>query len=295
MKKAVALLAGILLLCAFCFQVWAEDGTMVITASTVSGNPGDTVEVTLDVSGNYEIWAVGFYIYYNQDALELQRVDNGEIFAAEGEWSAPSEDLIERDNARGWYKYHATLNGMSNTSVTGRLCTLVFNIKEDAATGSYPITMDLGRDCNIKWPEEDVPTDFIFGKVTVGNGPDADTLVTRPDQMMVDGGALHEGLDGIYGAIGATDAAAGGNAAQTQGLTGAGAAQVTGAADKNTDQSRPTDASADDSPQTVLLVVVAVLAAAMIVVVAVVITARKKTRQKQSDTPGEQQSSDDQK
>ena len=56
---------------------------------------------------------------------------------------------------------------MDNTSVTGRLCTLVFNIKEDAATGSYPITMDLGRDCNIKWPEEDVPTDFIFGKVTV--------------------------------------------------------------------------------------------------------------------------------
>lgn len=284
MKKAVVLLAGILLMCAFCFQVWAEDGTMVITASTVSGNPGDTVEVTLDVSGTYEIWAVGFYIYYNQDVLELQRIDNGEIFANEGEWSAPSEDLIERDNARGWYKYLATLNGMSNTSVTGRLCTLVFNIKEDAPTGSYPITMDLGNDCNIKWPEEDVPTDFIFGKVTVGNGPDADTLVTRPDQTMVDGGALHEGLDGIYGAIGATDAADSGNAAQTQGLTGTDATQVTNAAGGQTDQSQTVATDVKDSSHTVLLVVVAVLAAVIIVVAVVVITARKKARQKPSDT-----------
>lgn len=284
MKKAVVLLAGILLMCAFCFQVWAEDGTMVITASTVSGNPGDTVEVTLDVSGNYEIWAVGFYIYYNQDVLELQRIDNGEIFADEGEWSAPSEDLIERDNARGWYKYLATLNEMDNTSVTGRLCTLVFNIKEDAATGSYPITMDLGNDCNIKWPEEDVPTDFIFGKVTVGNGPDADTLVTRPDQTMVDGGALHEGLDGIYGAIGATDAADSGNAAQTQGLTGTDATQVTNAAGGQTDQSQTVATDVKDSSHTVLLVVVAVLAAVIIVVAVVVITARKKARQKPSDT-----------
>lgn len=284
MKKAVVLLAGILLMCAFCFQVWAEDGTMVITASTVSGNPGDTVEVTLDVSGTYEIWAVGFYIYYNQDVLELQRIDNGEIFADEGEWSAPSEDLIERDNARGWYKYLATLNEMDNTSVTGRLCTLVFNIKEDAATGSYPITMDLGNDCNIKWPEEDVPTDFIFGKVTVGNGPDADTLVTRPDQTMVDGGALHEGLDGIYGAIGATDAADSGNAAQTQGLTGTDATQVTNAAGGQTDQSQTVATDVKDSSHTVLLVVVAVLAAVIIVVAVVVITARKKARQKPSDT-----------
>ncbi len=284
MKKAVVLLAGILLMCAFCFQVWAEDGTMVITASTVSGNPGDTVEVTLDVSGNYEIWAVGFYIYYNQDVLELQRIDNGEIFADEGEWSAPSEDLIERDNARGWYKYLATLNEMDNTSVTGRLCTLVFNIKEDAPTGSYPITMDLGNDCNIKWPEEDVPTDFIFGKVTVGNGPDADTLVTRPDQTMVDGGALHEGLDGIYGAIGATDAADSGNAAQTQGLTGTDATQVTNAAGGQTDQSQTVATDVKDSSHTVLLVVVAVLAAVIIVVAVVVITARKKARQKPSDT-----------
>lgn len=284
MKKAVALLIGILLLCTLCFQVWAEDGTMVITASTASGNPGDTVEVTLDVSGTYEIWAVGFYIYYNQDVLELQRIDNGEIFANEGEWSAPSEDLIERDNARGWYKYLATLNGMSNTSVTGRLCTLVFNIKEDAPTGSYPITMDLGNDCNIKWPEEDVPTDFIFGKVTVGNGPDADTLVTRPDQTMVDGGALHEGLDGIYGAIGATDAADSGNAAQTQGLTGTDATQVTNAAGGQTDQSQTVATDVKDSSHTVLLVVVAVLAAVIIVVAVVVITARKKARQKPSDT-----------
>ena len=284
MKKAVVLLAGILLMCAFCFQVWAEDGTMVITASTVSGNPGDTVEVTLDVSGNYEIWAVGFYIYYNQDVLELQRIDNGEIFADEGEWSAPSEDLIERDNARGWYKYLATLNEMDNTSVTGRLCTLVFNIKEDAPTGSYPITMDLGNDCNIKWPEEDVPTDFIFGKVTVGNGPDADTLVTRPDQTMVDGGALHEGLDGIYGAIGATDAADSGNAAQTQGLTGTDATQVTNAAGGQTDQSQTVATDVKDSSHTVLLVVVAVLAAVIIVVAVVVVTARKKARQKPSDT-----------
>ena len=284
MKKAVALLIGILLLCTLCFQVWAEDGTMVITASTASGNPGDTVEVTLDVSGTYEIWAVGFYIYYNQDVLELQRIDNGEIFANEGEWSAPSEDLIERDNARGWYKYLATLNGMSNTSVTGRLCTLVFNIKEDAPTGSYPITMDLGNDCNIKWPEEDVPTYFIFGKVTVGNGPDADTLVTRPDQTMVDGGALHEGLDGIYGAIGATDAADSGNAAQTQGLTGTDATQVTNAAGGQTDQSQTVATDVKDSSHTVLLVVVAVLAAVIIVVAVVVITARKKARQKPSDT-----------
>ncbi len=123
---------------AMVFQVSADDGVSVSVGSA-SGKKGDTVTVTVDLSKNPGITALGLNVGYDTSKVKLVGVSDagtlpGEGFSGNTNYSASSYRLYWSDD----------LASKNNTG-TGTLATLKFELVDDFDDSS-PITVSVS-DC----------------------------------------------------------------------------------------------------------------------------------------------------
>ena len=139
--------------------VFAAD-TMKITAENVTVTQGTkTVSVKISISDNPGIATVGFDVGYDASVLSFHEwTTGGEVFA---------EAEIDSNTAKNPFLVSA-YTGKADKTGNGELITVVFDIKENAPCGVYPITLSenvLGGAMN--FDEEDVPYELISGSITV--------------------------------------------------------------------------------------------------------------------------------
>lgn len=138
-------------------STYAQD-TAKISASSGMNERGETVVVSLDLSGNPGIWGLKLRVSYNQDALTLDSVRNGEIFADE-------EVVMPESLTKDKYVFYASAAAMENISANGCVVTLNFKIAGEAVYGEYPITVEIVQAINVAG--EEVSLAAGNGKVTV--------------------------------------------------------------------------------------------------------------------------------
>ena len=140
MKKLLAICLAVLLVCAampFAFATASEDPTIVV--SDVEGKAGETVQVTVSLKNNPGIVSARLKVGYDASALELVAPETGKTSEFAGDFPA---------NGYSWGQLTGNpfvinfCDGASYENYTYELlATLSFKIKDDAAAGTYPLTL----------------------------------------------------------------------------------------------------------------------------------------------------------
>ena len=135
---------------------------MSLTASSVSGEAGDTVEVEISVSDNPGIASLKFDVEY-ADCLTLEGVTFNSAFGPYATtppvYSNPQRITL--------------ISPFSECTVNGVLATLTFKIADDAPAGEYDISLSYIQSETYDSDFNDVAVDLTDGSVTVGGGSEA--------------------------------------------------------------------------------------------------------------------------
>lgn len=132
MKKIIS---GILILClvmlSFSTPLYSNAASSAnISVDNVHGNRGDTVRVSVKISRNSNIQALGFNFYYDKDVLELVSAIKGEVTA--------STQTIVNTKTLGKVVF-SCVSSSSPMTAAGSLLDLEFKIKSTAAYGNSPL------------------------------------------------------------------------------------------------------------------------------------------------------------
>ena len=140
----------------------AGNASMSLTASSVSGEAGDTVEVEISVSDNPGIASLKFDVEY-ADCLTLKGVTFNSAFGPYATtppvYSNPQRITL--------------ISPFSECTVNGVLATLTFKIADDAPAGEYDISLSYIQSETYDSDFNDVAVDLTDGSVTVGGGSEA--------------------------------------------------------------------------------------------------------------------------
>ena len=94
--------------------------------------PNQTATVNISVTSNPGIASLNITLNYNQDALELVSITQGSAF---------SGGMFTANAANGKIAYMQT----NNTTATGTLAVATFKVKENAALGTYNVTVSVTK------------------------------------------------------------------------------------------------------------------------------------------------------
>ena len=146
MKKLLAICLSVLLLCSampFAFVTAAEEATIVV--SDVEGKAGDIVSVKISLKNNPGIQSAKMGVGYDASALELV-LD-------------PEDDTLPSVEYGTFHMAGYSFGPVTNNPFVVNWCytlgknysdedliTLKFKVKDDAASGTYPLT--LTYDCD---------------------------------------------------------------------------------------------------------------------------------------------------
>ncbi len=138
-------------------------GTAEIEAGKAQTNPGKTVEIPVEIKTNPGIAGLSLSISYNNAALTLKSINKGKVLTAGTFTGDTDKNLIQ------WYD----VSSNKNTTDTGVIFTLGFEVRSNAAEGAYAVTVGLLNDepsnaTNID--SENVPVKFTAGEVKVVSG-----------------------------------------------------------------------------------------------------------------------------
>ena len=132
MKKiASGIVSFILVFALFCFPASAA-GTGTLALSGAEGKQGDTVTVNVNLNANPGLISMRFAISW-EEGLELTSVSNTGVLAG---WTAPSSTISSPYTLR-WADSLAT----TDSTKTGKIATLSFKIKDNAAVGNKSVTL----------------------------------------------------------------------------------------------------------------------------------------------------------
>ncbi|MBQ5649727.1 MAG: hypothetical protein IIV03_06275 [Clostridia bacterium] len=153
MKKVLSFLVAMTMLVGvFSLYSFAETGDLVLSVSKAEGIAESEVDIVINISDNPGISLVVLTLKYDQTALELIGVTNGDVIS--------DEDLDVGVNLM-W-------SVDNETKATGTLVTLKFRILT-STVGEYAVAIE-GRECyNDK--ENVVDFDITNGSVTVTDPP----------------------------------------------------------------------------------------------------------------------------
>ena len=177
MKKLLAILLSALLLCAmipFATVSAADEPTIVV--STLEANAGDEIQVEVKLLNNPGVIAATVEILYDKNVMELltyydedEEMDVSQIEVASG-WSAKYITLGPVGKCIVSY-----INGTASKNVTKEdFFTATFKIKEDAPSGTYPLTVSYDPQNFFAMGFADVNFGKQDGSVTIhGNEPAA--------------------------------------------------------------------------------------------------------------------------
>ena len=136
MKKVFSfLLMVVLVLATFSISAYAA-GNGTISLSGAAGKRGDTVNVNMTLDSNPGLITMKFTIAWGE-GLELTGVSNGIVLAG---WTTPSPTISSPYTLR----WADSLSTTDNTA-TGKIATLTFKIKDDAAIGDHTVTLTFGE------------------------------------------------------------------------------------------------------------------------------------------------------
>ena len=155
MKKLLAICLSVLLICAampFAFATASEEPTIVV--SDAEGKAGETVSVTVSMKNNPGITSTKVKVHYDTNALELLAKPDG---YAMGDFSASGYSWGDTTKSPFVINWCDMINPNNTAEL---LATLNFKIKDDAAAGTYPLTLEYDNEGDIY--NEDWDT-VIFG------------------------------------------------------------------------------------------------------------------------------------
>lgn len=159
-----------------------EQGDAKLAVSAVTAERKSTAEITVTLEGNPGIWGVKFKVDYDHSALTLQTVENGNIFE--------TNDIVLPDSLdREQFVFVAASNELEDIAADGNMIVLNFLVEENAAAGSYPVTLELTQAINVAG--EDVKIDVSEGSVTViaDETDDGESDQPETEVMTTDNGA----------------------------------------------------------------------------------------------------------
>ena len=157
--------------CAVTVNRVIDADTPVIKAKSARGTAGKTVRVEISVKNNPGMWGLDAVLNYDKSVMTLNDVENGTVF----DDSAFTKGNLESDS----YILSYENPDIADVTDDGVLAVLIFEIKDTAEKGNYPVTLKY-RPGDIVNSEEkmvdffivngDVEvTDVIYGDVT-GDG-----------------------------------------------------------------------------------------------------------------------------
>ena len=132
----------------------------VISVSNIEAKPGNEIEVTVNIEKNAGFADLNIEIGYDESVMELVNVEPAEGIAG---IFTPAEDNNVNPFNMSW-------DSESNIKYNGVLATLTFVLKDDAAVGLYPITVDYYKGINndyvdgedVNYDENERPIAFIY-------------------------------------------------------------------------------------------------------------------------------------
>lgn len=156
MKKTLALLLALAMSFSLtAISIFAE-GKLTVAVGTVTGTTGNTVQLPVTVSNHPGIVSAKLAFSFDSKALELTGMTKGEAFA-DAMLEANLEDGI------------AVLdNSTADAAVSGdvTLLTLTFQIKKDAAVGTYAVSVEAKQVVGGE-PVDNITAAVQAGSVTV--------------------------------------------------------------------------------------------------------------------------------
>ena len=165
LKKIISLLAAAAILASLCAGVvFAADQRIVIGKGT--GFVGDTVNIPVTVENNPGMWGMDLTVSYDITALKLKDVINGGVYA--------DSELTKGNFESGSYKLSYESAELADTTKSGILATLVFEIKDTAEEKTYDIEASYNSGDIVNIDEKAVDFELVNGSVTVTEKPKED-------------------------------------------------------------------------------------------------------------------------
>lgn len=179
--RVVALILGVLIVfnSQFVFSFAANGSEMTVKVDSVTAQPGDSVQVKIDIADNPGIASLKFDVGYN----EYLTLTNVEFNSAFGSYvTAPTP-----------YKNPQTISmisPLSNVNQNGTFAVLTFKISDNAPVNYIAdITLTYDPDDVFNSDYDNVPTKIVNGQVTVG-GNDEDQFTVQVGQAAVENGTV---------------------------------------------------------------------------------------------------------
>jgi hypothetical protein len=157
--------------------VWISDTIPLFTVGSISGYPGEIVTIPVRISQNPGVVAAKLNIAYDSDALTLIKVIDGSLL---GKYDF-SNTLTDNPYVVSWENQGAEKDYTDN----GSLVYLTFEIKDDASTGSLPVTLSYDAADIYNLAGEQISFAMAAGAVTV-----VKTDAVALHRYYVDGGAI---------------------------------------------------------------------------------------------------------
>lgn len=155
-------------------------GLMLVGDGTA--HPGQTVRIPVQIAENPGIVAMMLHLTYDPDVLELQDVENGEIF--DDASFTPGGSTGDMPYTANW----VSANAHESNVQSGVLITYVFRVRTDAPIGSTEISVGYDPESTFDVNLKNAAFDAHAGVLTVERLPgdvNADGAITLLDTVML--------------------------------------------------------------------------------------------------------------
>ena len=148
MKKLITVMLALVLCVGMMAVAASAAGTPALAVSSTTGAAGKTVDVTVTLSNNPGIAMLEFGVDYDSSRLTLEGMTTTGL-----------------DGAMASTSYIWVTTNAADSKYEGKILTISFKVKEDAAPGAADIKLT-GINCG-NWAEEVISVSASAGKVTL--------------------------------------------------------------------------------------------------------------------------------
>ena len=153
-----AALASLIVLSHFCVFAGVSNGEAVVVIDSVSGLPGQTVEVNVNLNKNPGITGLLFRISYDKSKLTLTKAEYTKL-------GGGGLTAVKIENNPVVLLWNVSLYEFTETGI---LAKLTFKINEGASVGDVPLKATWNRGDCIDYDLKDLTIDMTHGNVHVG-------------------------------------------------------------------------------------------------------------------------------
>ena len=163
LKRQLSLFTAIAMMLVSVFSampVMAE-GVPTFAVSSATANPGDTVDITINIENNPGITSAAMDVKF-PDELTLTGVTL-ERNTYTGPFNGPQSFPVKNSARLNW------ANGLADTDTSGLFATLTFAVSDTAAEGTYAITVTYDPDDVFNVAEDNIDFHVSNGSITIGH------------------------------------------------------------------------------------------------------------------------------